>query len=260
MPQVSFTNRVFRVLPLALMFAGIAAVPFRIQAQEPAPAANSAAPTAASQSSQTAKPEAADSDEAQTNAFRLEGPLVKATAKAFNLSPETAARSFEIINFLIVVLGLGIPIAKWLPKFLRKRSEKVSSDIEAARKVTTEANARLGAIEAKLSGLDGEIAQIRAQVETESRQDETRIKSTIGEESARIVAAAEQEIDASAAQARRSLRNFAADLAIGQAAKQLVFTPETDRALIAEFLGDVAGDGKTGDGETRNAAHQGGQN
>jgi F-type H+-transporting ATPase subunit b len=255
MPQARFTNRVFLILSLAVLVAGIAAAPFRVQAQEPAPAVNSAAPAAASPSSQTAKPEAADSDEAQTNAFRLEGPLVKATAKAFNLSRETAARSFEIINFLIVVLGLGIPIAKWLPKFFRKRREKVSSDIESARKVTAEANARLNAIEAKLSGLDGEIAQIRAQVEEESRQDETRIKSTIGEESARIVAAAEQEIGTSAAQARRSLRNFAADLAISQAAKQLVLTPETDRALIAEFLGDVAGDG-----EARKAAHQGGQN
>ena len=38
-----------------------------------------------------------------------------------------------------------------------------------------------------------------------------------------------------AAQARRGLRNFAADLAIEQAARQLVLTPETDRALIAEF-------------------------
>jgi F-type H+-transporting ATPase subunit b len=254
-PQARFTNRVFLVLSLVVLIAAISAAPFRAQAQEAAPVANSAAPAATSSSSQTAKPEAADSDEAQTNAFRLEGPLVKATAKTFNLSPETAARSFEIINFLIVVLGLGIPIVKWLPKFLRKRSEKVSSDIESARKVTAEANARLTAIAAKLSGLDGEIAQIRAQMEEESRQDETRIKSTIGEESVRIVAAAEQEIGASAAQARRSLRNFAADLAIGQASKQLVLTPETDRALIAEFLGDVAGDG-----EARKAAHQGGQN
>jgi F-type H+-transporting ATPase subunit b len=251
MQQARITNRVFLIFSLAVLIAATSAAPFRVQAQEAAPAANSTAPVAASPSSQTAKPEAADSDEAQTNAFRLEGPLVK----AFNLSPETAARSFEIINFLIVVLGLGIPIVKWLPKYLRKRREKVSSDIESARKVTAEANTRLTAIEAKLSGLDGEIAQIRTQMEEESHQDETRIKSTIGEESARIVATAEQEIGASAAQARRSLRNFAADLAISQASKQLVLTPETDRALIAEFLGDVAGDG-----EARKAAHQGGQN
>ena len=47
-----------------------------------------------------------------------------------------------------------------------------------------------------------------------------------------------------AAQARRGLRHFAADLAIEQAAKQLVLTPETDRALIAQFMGDAAKGGQ----------------
>jgi F-type H+-transporting ATPase subunit b len=139
------------------------------------------------------------------------------------------------------VLGVGIPLFRFLPKFLRNRSEKLRVNLESARKVTADANSRLSAIEAKLSGLDGEISQIRAQVEAESLHDETRIKSTIQEESARIVASAEQEIDMTVTQARRSLRNFAADLAIGEAAKEMVLTPETDRALIAEFLGGVAG-------------------
>jgi F-type H+-transporting ATPase subunit b len=47
-----------------------------------------------------------------------------------------------------------------------------------------------------------------------------------------------------AAQARRGLRNFAANLAIDQAAKQLVLSPETDKALIAEFVGDVVKGGQ----------------
>jgi hypothetical protein len=34
-------------------------------------------------------------------------------------------------------------------------------------------------------------------------------------------------------------------LAVDQAAKQMVLTPETDRALIAEFVGDVTGKGKS---------------
>jgi F-type H+-transporting ATPase subunit b len=42
------------------------------------------------------------------------------------------------------------------------------------------------------------------------------------------------------------LRHFAADLAIEQAARQLTLTPETDRALIAEFIGQVSSDGKGG--------------
>ena len=103
-------------------------------------------------------------------------------------------------------------------------------------------------MEAKLAGLDDEIAKIRAQVERRACEDEARIKSTLAEESARIVAAAEQEIAVAAAQARRELRHFAADLAIEQAAKQLVLTPETDQALIAEFISGVA-DGTEGRAE-----------
>ena len=132
---------------------------------------------------------------------------------------------------------------KWLwkngacaPKIIRKRSATLSQNLEVARKTTADANTRLSAVEAQLARLDEEIARIRAQVEEESKLDEQRIKASIGEESARIVASAEQEISVAAAQARRGLRHFAADLAIDQAAKQLVLTPETDRALISEFV------------------------
>jgi len=227
MLQKRSSARILRILLLAGLVA-TAFAPVRLTAQETTPAAVSAA-----------KSEAAPSQEEQNNVFRLEGPLVKWTAKTLNKSPEFAATLFEFINFGAIVLLIGVPLYKALPKILRARGEKVANDLEAARKATAEAQARLSAIEAKLSGMDGEIAQIRAQVEEESKQDEVRIKSTIGEESARIVAAAEQEIESSAAQARRSLRHFAADLAIDEAAKQLTFTPETDRALIAEFIGDA---------------------
>jgi F-type H+-transporting ATPase subunit b len=226
-------------LLLLILTAGVVLAPCRLAAQDAA--TNTSAQTSTSQS--TAKSEAAPSQEEQDNAFRLQGPIVLWTAKTLHTSPETAASVFEIINFLVIVFGIGIPLFRWLPKFLRTRKEKLGADLDSARKTSADANARLNAIEAKLSGLDGEINQIRTQVEADSRQDETRIKSTIQEENARIVAAAEQEIALSATQARRSLRNFAADLAIGQAAKELVLTPEADQALIAEFLKDVAGHG-----------------
>ncbi len=247
-------------------------MPFRVTAQQAAPAAGQ---TPVSATSGDAGPEAANSQEApkpeaNEEDVYLHASAVKSIARMLHLSLEAADNLFLGINFAIIVFGIGIPLYRWLPRFLRNRSEKVRADIESARKATEDAGARLSAIEAKLSGLDGEIAQIRAQVEAESLEDEARIKSTITEESARIVAAAEQEVDASAAQARRSLRHFAADLAIGQAARQLVFTPETDQALIAEFLSNVALKGapsksepKKGEpskGEPGNGAHEGGQN
>ena len=159
---------------------------------------------------------------------------------------EITARSFEWINAAIILLCIIIPLAKFLPKVMRKRSETLSQNLEHARKTTADANARLSAVEAQLARLDDEIAKIRSQVEQESKQDEQRIKATIDEERARIVAAAEQEISVAAAQARRGLRHFAADLAIDQAAQQLTLTQDADRLLIAEFVRDTANGAATG--------------
>lgn len=174
----------------------------------------------------------------ENNVFR-HTPLVKKLAHAFNLDVETTARLFEWINFAIIMLVILLPIAKFLPRILRKRDETLKKNLETARKTTADANARLSAVEAQMARLDDEIARIRAQVEEESQQDEAHIKAALQEESARIVTAAEQEIAAAAAQAQRSLRHFAADLAIEQAGRQLVLTPESDRALIHEFISEA---------------------
>ena len=180
--------RVFRFLLLTVLAAGVAIAPFRIAAQDSAPAAKSQPAAAAGE---TAKSQPAQSEEEQqSNAFRLEGPLVKASAKALNLSVQATARIFEFINFSIVVLAIGIPLFRLLPKFLRQRAEKVRTDIESARKVTEDANTRLSAVEAKLSRIDEEIQKFRVEVDEEMVRDEARIKASLEEESARIVAAA----------------------------------------------------------------------
>jgi F-type H+-transporting ATPase subunit b len=227
---------------LAMFAAAVLITPIRAASQTSSTAAQPAAAPATSDAArpETAKPEEAQKSEQETNDVYLHSPMVKTLARLIHLDVETTSRIFEGINFGIIVLAVGFLLIRWLPKTLRSRTEKVRTDIETARKMSEDANARLSAIEAKLSGLDGEIAQIRSQVELESRADEARIKSTIQEESARIVASTAQEMESTVAQARRSLRHFAADLAIEEAAKQLSITAETDRALIAEFLGDTA--------------------
>jgi len=235
--QARISAPLFRFALLALLAAGMAFAPCRLAAMD---SANQAA-----QAQETAKPEAAKSQEEQNNTFRLTGPIVKATAKALNMSVERVALFYDLFNLAIIALAIGIPLFRYLPKYLRNRGQKLSEDIESARKTAEDANARLSAVEAKLSSIGEEIEKFRAEVEHESVADEARIKASLKEESERIVAAAEQEIAAAAAQARRGLRTFAADLAVGQAAKQIVLTPETDRALIAEFVGDVTGKGKS---------------
>ncbi len=204
-----------------------------------------------------AQPAQKQDKEIDENVYR-HTPLVTSIAKAIHLPVETTAQLFEFINFAIIALAILIPLLKFMPKVFRKRTITLSSNLETARKTSADANTLLSAVEAQLSRLDEEIAKIRAQVEDESKQDEARIKASIEEESTRIVASAEQEINVAVAQAKRGLRHFAADLAIEQAAKQLVLTPELDRALIAEFVSEATQNGANNPSADR--GFKGGQN
>jgi F-type H+-transporting ATPase subunit b len=172
----------------------------------------------------------------------LHAPVVQSLARMLHLKLNTTIFLLLGINFAIIFFAIAIPLGRIMPKIIRKRSQTLSQDLHTARAATADAQSRLSAVEAKLAGLGEEMNKFRAQVEQDSLEDEKRIKAAFGEESARIVAAAEQEISVAAAQIRRGLRDFAADLAIDQASRQLALTPETDRALIAEFVAGVAAD------------------
>jgi F-type H+-transporting ATPase subunit b len=184
------------------------------------------------------------SEEEETNVYR-HSATVQWFAKTGHIDVETAAKLFEWINFAVIVLAVGIPLFKILPKVLRKRTETLDHELQAAQAATESANARLSAVEEKLSGLDAEISAIRKRVDEDMREDEVRIKASIEEESARIVTAAEHEIQVAAMQAQRGLKQYAADLAIDRAMGQLTLNADTDRALIAEFARDSRPGGRT---------------
>jgi F-type H+-transporting ATPase subunit b len=234
------------VLPFLLLaiLIAVAGAPAHAAAMQAAPAA-----TASDSAAQSAAPAQASKSEAEEDDAYRHSPIVSSLAKTLHMPLETTARLFEAINFVILALALLIPLSRLLPKVIRKRSETLRHDIESARKVTEDAKSRLNAVEAKLSKLDDEIAKLRADMEEELKHDEARMKVALEEEHSHIIASAEQEIDAAAAHARRGLRNFAAELAIGKAAQQMKLTPETDRALIAEFLAGVGDHGTNKGGQ-----------
>lgn len=216
--------------------------------QSAEPAAQPSLQTPAQEAQNPPATKAAQTEEQENDQYRHSG-VVKSLARVLHMDLETAARTFEIFNVSVVVLGIVIPLVRIMPRLMRKRSEKIRADIESAQKTTQDANTRLSAVEARLASLDQEIAKFRAEVEQQIAQDEQRGKAALEEERSRIVASAEAEINVAAAQARRTLRHFAADLAIGQAAKQLVLTPDTDRALIAQFVAEAGHDGMNGGGK-----------
>lgn len=231
-----------------LMLTTVAPVWAASGQQSPEPPAQPAVESPSEEAQNPPRTPDAKTEEQENDQYR-HAPTVQSLARLLHMDVETAARTFEILNVTVVVLGLGIPLARIMPRLMRKRSEKIRADIEAARKTTEDANTRLSAVEAKLASLDEEIARFRTEVEQQIAQDEQRAKTALEQDSARIVASAEQEISVAAAQAKRSLRHFAADLAIEQAAKKLVLTAETDRELIAEFVSQAARDGMNGGGK-----------
>jgi F-type H+-transporting ATPase subunit b len=184
------------------------------------------------------KPET-DAQEEQEKRFR-HSPTIEWFSKLLHMDVETTASIFEYINFAVIVLAIGIPLFRFLPKLFRQRAARLSADIEVAQAKTADANDRLAAVEAKLKGLDAEIAAIRGQVDEAIRADEARAKASIEEETARIIASAEHEITMAGNQAQRSLRQFAADLAVDRALTKIHLDAEADRALIAEFASDIA--------------------
>lgn len=241
---MTFCLRAFRLVLVLAMAASMFA-PSHAAAQQSAASAQASGATNGSGAAQQAPVKSDDEGDAQF----LHSPVVQSVARILHLKLDTAVAVFLGINFAIIFFAVAIPLKRTMPKIMRRRSETLSQDLTSARQATAEAQARLSAVEAQLAGLGEEIKKLSAQVEQESVEDEKRIKASLGEESTRIVAAAEQEIHATVTQAKRGLRSFAADLAIGQAEKQIRLSAETDRALIAEFVAGVAGDGQAKGGK-----------
>lgn len=180
--------------------------------------------------------------ETDENDAYLHSPAVRKLGAMIGLNAEQAATAFTVANFLVLAVLVGWFLLKTLPKTFRDRTSAIQKDLVDARTATEVANARLSGVEERLSKLDEQIAAMRAQAEKDSLLDEQRIKASVEEDKQKVLAAAEQEIVAATALAQRQLQQYAAELAIDQAARKLVVTAETDRLLVQDFARRLMGD------------------
>jgi F-type H+-transporting ATPase subunit b len=179
-----------------------------------------------------------DSGESEHDQMR-HSDTVKMMGRVLHLQPEQAAKTFEFINFLILVVAIGWALAKSLPKTFANRTSGIAKNLVEARTATESANIRLAQVEQRLSRLDSEIAAIRTQSEADAAHDEQRIKAAAEEDKLKVIAAAEQEILAATAHAQREIRRFAAEMVIEQATQRLQISADLDRQLIEEFAGKL---------------------
>jgi F-type H+-transporting ATPase subunit b len=226
-------------LTLALVLGvGVCAWEMPVHAQM-VPAAQSS--EAAASSASAAQSTENDKEVDETDAYR-KSPMVRKIGAKLGMDAGRSADVFEWLNFAVLAVFVLWGLAKMLPKTLRGRTETIQKHLADARTATEEARGRLGSVEERLSKLDGEIAEIRSRAEQDSAQDEVRIKASVEDEKAKILAAAEQEIAAATMHAQKQLQQHAAELAIEQAARKLVVSAETDRLLVQGFALRLTGD------------------
>ena len=208
------------------------------QTPAPAPASSSTA------SGNRSEPEANSGEKKQeaaegTEAFRRSPSVIK-IGRMVGLQPATASSVFEWLNFAVLAAAVLYAMVRFLPRLFRSRTEAIQKNITEARTATEQAKSRLAAVEERLSKLDTEIAALRADSERDAALEKERIQQQIADETARILAAAEQEIGAASAQAQRSLREYPAGIAVDRAAANLQISAEDDRVLIQRFAGRLA--------------------
>ena len=195
-----------------------------------------------------AKEAAEEDDQAQ---FK-HSASVQTVAKLTGLSLDNAYWLCLVLNFAIVAGAVVYLSKKNLPGMFRNRTASIQKAMQEARQASEDANRRLGEIETRLSRLDSEIAEMRATAEKEAVAEEARIKAAAEEDGRKIVESAEQEIAAAAKLARRELTNYAANLAVSLAARQINVDPVTDQALVQGFARELSPKSDGGGGQDKN--------
>ena len=228
------------VLALLLFVSTASITSHSLIAQQPAVTSPSA------EASHTSGVEAKPKTEEKSEPDFRKSPMVVKMGHMLGMEPETAATVFTWLNFLILAVAVVYGLFRALPKAFRGRTEGIQKNLVEARSATEEANSRLSNVEARLAKLDSEIAALRTEAEKDAAADEARIKATVEEEKKRILESADQEISAATAHAERSLREFAARLAVEQAAARLTISADDDQALIAQFAARLGTQGKGG--------------
>ena len=179
-----------------------------------------------------------------------QSPSVAWISRMLHVSVQTAYWISFVFNFAVIAAVIIWAGRKFLPGIFRDRTAAIQRSMQEAQKASEQARRKLAEIESRLQKLDVEIGMMRDAAEKEGAAEEARIKAAAEEDARKIIAAAEQEIDAAIKAARRQLTGYAADLAVGLAQKQIRVDPATDQALVRSFAGQLGsapeGSGKDG--------------
>jgi F0F1-type ATP synthase membrane subunit b/b' len=129
---------------------------------------------------------------------------------------------------------------KAAPAF-RSRTEEISQKIAEGARAREAAEVQRREVQAKLAGIDAEVAKLRAEAKTSMEAEALRLKAQTRREAEIIEQAAQAEIAAARRAGTLELKAFAGRLAIEHAEAVLTqqITPEAQALLFNTFVREL---------------------
>ena len=148
---------------------------------------------------------------------------------------------WRVVNFVIMVGGLGFLIVKSAGPYFAARLKKIREEIVQGEEARQEADRRAGEVDRRLANLEADIASLRADSQREAERELERIRQRTAAEMAKIRAQAEQEIVSAGKTARAELKRYAAELAIGLAERKIRTRMNADAqdGLVSAFVQEL---------------------
>ncbi len=140
----------------------------------------------------------------------------------------------KAVNLALFLTVLYLLVRKPARAFFAERLATVRATLDRAAKEKAEAETKINELNTRLSKLDAEVAEIRAQAQREAEAESLRLKAEAQADADKLRATAKREIEGAKQAALVQLREFTADKAV-ELAEQLIrreLTPQDDAKLL----------------------------
>lgn len=179
--------------------------------------------------------------------LRMKRALVLVLLSAATLAAADEGSSTEVsplwkwANFAILAVGLGYLMAKSLPGIFTSRTTEIQKGISEAQQMKLDAERRSAEMDARLNALGADIEKFRTQSAAEMQQEGERISRETAAQIKKIEQQAAVELESVGKTARRQLKEYAAELAMGLAEERLRARMDnaTESALVDDFVRDL---------------------
>ena len=168
-------------------------------------------------------------------------PLMAAEAAAPDPAESTTGLIFRWLNFIFVFGGMANLIAKNGGAFFRGNAKAIAASITEAQAAKAAADRELNEVNAKISRLDQEVAELREAARRDGAAEAERLRVSGLAEIEKIKQAARAELAATERVSQQQLREAAASMAVERAGALVTsrMNLEVRARIFHSFLGQL---------------------